>query len=191
MENLVFSFGNTSSDIQNTQGTSRTLNAISSLFFGDNAIRFYQKQYIKVENDIDIANGLVLNIGASNEKRQILSNATNLHFFGNNPRPNYPHNNYLNTFPEHSSTTAWLRVQYTPFYKYKIRDGKKQYISSDFPSFGFGYKKAFSIGNAAEQSSFSIFQANIFQSLKLDEFNHLNYRIIAGTFLSKQKLFAP
>lgn len=188
---LNFSFGNTSSDIQGRQGTSRFLNSLSSLFVGENVIRFYQKQYIKVENDIDIANGLILNVGTSYEKRQLLNNQTALHFFGNKPRPNYPDDAYMNTFPDHSATTGWLHLQYTPFYKYKLVGRKKQYISSDYPSFGLGIKKAFPLTNASEQSSFSILQFNIYQSLKLSEFDHFNYKVIAGTFLSKQKVFAP
>ena len=185
------SFGDISADVQEKQGTSRYLNAVSSLFFGDNVIRFYQKQYIKAENSIDIANGLVLNGGASYEKRHLLNNLAEMHFFGNKPQPNYPDAAYLNSFPAHSASTGWLHLQYTPFYKYKLVGRKKQYISSDYPSFGLGVKKAFSLTNSSEQSSFSIVQFNINQSLKISEFNHLNYRVIAGTFLSKQKVFAP
>jgi hypothetical protein len=54
-----------------------------------------------------------------------------------------------------------------------------------------GIKKAFALTKASEQSSFSIVQFNINQSLKLSVFDHFNYRVIAGTFLSKQKVFAP
>ena len=185
------SFGETSDDVQETQGTSRFLNAFSSLFFGDNVIRFYQKQYIKAENSIDIANGLVLNSGASYEKRHLLNNLAEMHFFGNKPQPNYPDAAYLHSFPDHSAATGWLYLQYTPFYKYKLVERKKQYISSDYPSFGLSIKKAFSLTNESEQSSFSIVQFNIYQSLKLSAFDHLNYKVIAGTFLSKQKVFAP
>ena len=76
------SFGNISADVQEKQGTSRYLNAVSSLFFGDNVIRFYQKQYIKAENSIDIAKGLVLNVSASYEKRHLLlSSSSSAHSF--------------------------------------------------------------------------------------------------------------
>ena len=107
------SFGNISADVQEQQGTSRFLNAVSSLFFGDNVIRFYQKQYIKAENNIDVANGLVLNISASYEQRHLLNNLAEMHFFGNKPQPNYPDAAYLNSFPDHSAATGWLHLQYT------------------------------------------------------------------------------
>jgi hypothetical protein len=54
-----------------------------------------------------------------------------------------------------------------------------------------GVKKAFQLTDKSEQSSFSILQFNIYQRLKISAFDRLNYRVIAGTFLSKQKVFAP
>lgn len=185
------SFGNSSADIQGNKGTSRFFNSLSSLFFGQNVIRLYQKQFIKAENSIYVANGFNVNIGASYEKRHLFDNNTNLHFTGSQPLPNYPDDNYRNLFPDHSASEMWVNLQFTPFYRYKIQDEKKIYVKSAYPTFGFIFKNAFSIGSATEQSKYSVIQLNINQNLKLNEFNNLNYRMVAGKFLSNSKLYSP
>ncbi len=186
-----FSFGNTSTDIQGNNGTSRFLNSLSSLFFGQNAIMFYQQQYIRAENSIYIANGLKLNTGASYEKRHLLENNTTLHITGKQPLPNYPDAGYLNLFPDHSASVMWVNLQFTPFYRYRIQDEKKIYVKSDYPTFGFIFKNAFSIGNAPEQSKYTVIQFNIDQQLKTGEFDNFSYKITAGKFLSNGKLYSP
>jgi len=185
------SFGNTSADIQGNKGTSRFLNSLSSLFFGQNAIMFYQQQYIRAENSIYIANGLNLNIGASYEKRHLLENNTTLHITGKQPLPNYPDAGYLNLFPDHSASVMWVNLQFTPFYRYRIQDDKKIYVKSDYPTFGFIFKNAFSLGNAPEQSKYTVIQFNIDQNLKSGEFDNFSYKITAGKFLSNKKLYSP
>jgi len=185
--------GNSSEDIQGVKGTSRFLNSFSSLFAGDNVIRFYQNKYFKLENSIDIANGLRLTTGAAYENRQLLTNNTNFHILGNNVRPNFPDADYERLFPINVSTTGWIRMDYTPRYKYKIKNGKKQYVSSAFPTVGFEYKKAIPLPHLieTEQASYDRLKIFINQSIKLTEFDKLQYRAVFGSFLTKKKLYAP
>jgi len=183
--------GNTSEDIQTNRGTSRFFNSLSSLFFGDNAIRFYQKKYFMAENQVDITNGLRLWTGASYEDRQLLTNHTNYHFFGGAPLPNYPDQAYSDAFPNHTATTAWVRVEYTPYMKYRVKDGRKEYAGSPFPTFAVKYKKGISLLSQTEQSDYDKVDVSVHQNIKLSEFDRINYQVVAGAFLSKQKLYAP
>ncbi len=188
---LNISFGNISEDVQCEKGSSRFLNSLSSLFFGDNVIRFYQKEFFKIENSFYIINGLSLRTGAGHENRQSLENNSSLHFFGNKPLLNYPVMNEMSYFENHSSTMGWLYLNYTPKYRYKIKDGKKEYVSSRYPTVGIGYKTAFALTNHKNQSHFNVFQANISQDVKISVFNRLNYSIIAGMFVGNSKMYAP
>jgi hypothetical protein len=183
--------GNSSQDIQGENGTSRFLNSLSSLFAGDNVIRFYQNKYLKLENQIDVANGFRLTVGAAYEDRQLLANNTDFHFWGMTPRPNSPDMAYSNAFPTNTATTAWAKVEYTPFYKYKIKNGKKEYVSSDYPTFAVEYKKAFSAFYWTEQASYDKIKLSVRQIIKLSEFDKLKYNVIFGSYLTKQKLYAP
>jgi hypothetical protein len=188
---LNLHIGNSSEDIQGTKGTSRFLNSISSLFAGDNVIRFYQNKYLKLENSVDIANGLRLTAGAGYENRQLLTNNTNFHIWGNDVQPNFPDADYSKSFPVNTATTGWLRVEYTPWYKYKIKNGQKEYVSSAYPTFGFEYKKAIPFLNQTEQASYDRLKLFISQNIKLTEFDKLYYSVVFGSFLTKKKMYAP
>lgn len=189
---LKMNIGNSSADIQGDKGTSRLFNSISSLFVGDNVIRFYQKKYFTLENDVDVLNGLRLTAGAGYENRELVNNQTDYHFFGQTPQPNYPDQAYRDAFPTHTSTTAWLKLEYTPYYKYRIKDGKKEYANSAYPTFAIAYKKAIPLlSQSRQQSSYDKITFFIGQNLILSEFDRLNYRVTVGSFLSKKFLFAP
>jgi len=188
---LLFSIRNTSENIQQEQGTSRFFNSISSLFFGDNAIRFYQNKSIGVENKIDIINGLSFTLGTGYANRQLLSNHTSYHFLGNAPEPNFPSQSYSDAFPNNSITAAWTKIEYTPFYRYRIKDGKKEYVSSAYPTFELTYKKAIPILNKTEQASYDKINLLIRQRVQLSEFDRFNYSVSLGTFLMKDKIYAP
>ena len=188
---IRLAIGNTSEDVQKENGTSRFINSISSLFFGDNVIRFYLKKYITLENQIDIANGFRFTTGAGFEYRHLLINNTSYHFFGNTPVPNYPDQAYSDLFPTNTATTGWLKLEYTPFYRYRLKDGKKEYVSSEYPTFAVDYKKAIPLFNTTEQSSFDKIEISIHQSLTVSEFDKLNYKVSVGDYLTKQKLYTP
>jgi hypothetical protein len=188
---IRLAIGNTSEDIQKENGTSRFINSISSLFFGDNVIRFYQKKYIMLENQIDIANGLKFTSGAGFEYRHLLTNKTGYHIFGDTPVPNFPNQAYSDLFPTNTATTGWMKLEYTPFYRYRLKDGKKEYVSSEYPTFAVDYKKAIPLFNQTEQSSYDKIEISMHQSLTVSEFDKLNYKVSVGDYLTKQKLYTP
>jgi len=188
---LKLSAGNTSMDIQGNKGTPRFINSISSLFFGDNVIRFFQKEYINFENQIDIANGFRIAIGVGYEYRQLLSNNTTYNIAGQTPMPNYPDQAYRDAFPNHTATTGWMKLEYTPYNKYRIKDGKKEYAGSVYPTFNLEYNKAIPLFNQSERSSFDKIEISIHQNVTLTAFDKLSYRLSTGTFLTKQRLYTP
>ena len=188
---LSLALGNTSEDIQEGRGASRMLNYISSIMTGDNIIRFYQKKYLSVENQIDLSNGLRLTVNGNLEDRTLLTNNTSYHSFGRAPLPNYPDQAFSDAFPNHTSTTASLKLEYTPLMKYRIKDGKKEYVGSSYPSFTLKYKKAIPTFNGSQQSEYDKIDVSMYQNIKVSEFDQFSYQLVAGTFLSKQKLYAP
>lgn len=186
---LELNVGNYSEDIQGLAGSSRLLNSFSSLLAGDNVIRFMQNKYVKVENKIDILNGFVCTTGIAYENQKLLANTTDFHFWGTQPRPNSPDISFSNAFPTHSISSAWLKLEYTPFNKYRITNGRKEYLSSDYPTFGFEFKKALPIFNHTQQSSYDRIKLSLHQNLRLTEFDHLKYNFSFGSFISKSQLY--
>ena len=184
-------FGNTSEDIQGDAGTNRLWNSAYTLTDGTNTIRYFNNKYFKLENQIDISNGLRLTTGFGFESRELLSNISNFNLSGNEPKPNYPDADYALNFPKNTASTAWLKLEYTPRYKYKIINGKKEYISSDFPTIGIEYKKAIPILSNPNEANYDRLELSVQQTVKLSEFDNLKYNISYGGFINSTKLYAP
>jgi hypothetical protein len=118
----------------------------------------------------------------------MLENHTTWNFFGirnqwTPNRPEYVHD--LNS--SYSGFTAYmLNLQYTPQYYYEIREGKKHYRRSDYPTFVAGYQQGFSAGNwIGNYSTFSKAQVAVYQGINLGIFSQLSYAVIAGKFFNK------
>lgn len=188
---LTFSIGNSSYDIQGNTGTPRLLNSLSSLLAGDNVIRFYQNQTLKIGNRLNVANGLMLNLEASYEQRNLLSNHTGLHFWGIEPRPNCPDLAYSAAFPENTSTGINAYLEFTPQQRYRIKNDRKESAGSAYPTFSLHYHSAFRVKDSKEQAAYNLLKLGIKQNIKLGEWSGLSYQATTGTFLSKDKLYAP
>jgi hypothetical protein len=66
-----------------------------------------------------------------------------------------------------------------------IRNGKKYYRRSGYPTFRIGYQQGFSAGSLLENySTFSKAQVIIYQTVNLDIFSRINYALIAGKFFN-------
>ena len=188
---LTFSIGNSTYDIQGNAGTPRLLNSLSSLLAGDNVIRFYQNQTLKIGNKLNVANGLMLALEASYEQRKLLSNHTGLHFWGMDPRPNSPDLMYSAAFPENTSTGINAYLEFTPQQRYRIKNGHKESAGSVYPTFTLNFHSAFRVNDSKEQAEYNLLKLGIKQNIKLGEWSELSYQTTTGTFLSKNKLYAP
>lgn len=127
------------------QAISPFFNGISSLLFKTNYARYFENRYVKVGNKVDLANGLVLMAKMEYKNTRQLENSSNFSFFSNKVdyKPNLPENAEVTdaNLTGQISTTAGFRLEYTPKYFYKIRNGVKVMSYSSFPTIFFGYDK--------------------------------------------------
>lgn len=186
---LSISGGHTTADYNNENGMLQLINSFSSLIFGKNPIKFYEKKFITVSNTIDLANGLPLTTGLRYEKRNALDNRQSYNFFGNTPSSNLPHGQTIQ-MPENTAFVASLRLSYTPRYRYRMYKGKKEYADSDYPTFSLRYDRGIPVGGGLS-SSFDRLEGSITQTVKIDEFNRFIYNVNAGKFLSTKRLYLP
>ena len=186
---LTASTGRTSSDFAGNNGTGRFGNTIGSLFLTKNTAKYYHMNYATLSNTIDIANGLILTTDLNYEKRSDLENNTSFSFFGKNPSSNKPHG-YIDPIPAHESFTTGISLQYTPRHRYRLFNGRKFYVNSDFPTVGLAYRKGFS-GNSKKNSSFDLIESSVTQNISLGIFSKLFYEINAGKFLSAKQTYLP
>ncbi len=121
------------------------VNSIASLFFKDNFARYYESRFIKLKNSIDITNGFTLTADLSWEKVLQLQNTTSFSFVHkNDPYPsNIPYNAQLteSAIQDQINSVVGIKIEYTPRYYYRIREGVKVMSHSNFPTFYFQYRK--------------------------------------------------
>ena len=175
---LILSAGQTSEDFSGKEGMTRLLNSAYSSWNGKNYAKLYGKDYVSLSNQIDVGNGLQLTIGSELTKRYQLNNHTTWNLLGkkNNWMPNVPeYNKPLNAL-DGDFVRSSVRLKYTPEYYYRIREGKKDYVRSRFPTFELDYQ----MGRELELSAT--------QDIKLGLFSRLNYTLIAGKFLRNNPL---
>lgn len=190
--NFFLDLGQRSSDFNPEYGINRSLNSISSLFFRYNYLRLYEESYFKTGNDIDLANGLRLSASIKYAKREHLQNSTDFSFFFINDRDyedNRPENPHLVNYPldDQQSFVIRLGLTYTPGYYYKIKNGIKNMVSSDYPTFHIEYQKGIP-GAFNSRADFDFFETRISQSKDLGIFSNIDWSLGAGVFITKKNL---
>lgn len=186
---LSLSSGQTTADYNSESGTLLLINSIASLFFGENPVKFYRKEFVSFTNTIDLTNGLPLTTGFTYEKRKALHNRQSYHFFGNAPSSNLP-NGQLTPMPENTAMKAKVQIAYTPQYRYWKHRGKKIYAHSDYPTLSLQYETGIPTGSKGS-ASFDKLEGSISQTIKINEFNRVGYYINAGKFLSAKEVYFP
>lgn len=187
--NISLSGGQTTADYNGESGTLLAINSIASLFFGENPVKFYKKEFVSLSNTVELANGLPLTTGISYEKRNALHNRQSYNFFGNTPSSNLP-NGQLTPMPDNSAMKVKIQLAYTPRYHYWKHRGKKMYVYSDYPTFSLLHETGISTGSK-ESASFNRLEGNISQTIKISEFDRIGYTVNGGKFLSAKRVYFP
>ena len=186
---LLVSAGNTISDFAGADRPGRIVNGFASFIAGRNTIKFYQKQFVFVSNEIDIANGLRLTTKFNYEKRNDLENATSYNLLKREPASNRPHGQ-IDRMSDHEAYIANIELSYTPRHYYTILRGRKRYLNSSFPTVSLRYNRGFPMGNSLN-ASFEKIETSIVQNIRLGLFDRLYYAVNAGTFLSSKQAYLP
>ncbi len=181
------SAGHISRNINAESGESRLMNSITALDLGQNFIRFYDSRFFRAENRIDIANGLHLYTDIEIDKRSSLGNATMYNFLKRQVPENIPSS--ADMYEAHTASAFTLGISYTPFYRYRVSNGRKWYISSKYPTFSMTYKKGINLFDADNGPSYNRIAGAISQTIGISPFETFNYSISSGAFLSNKRLY--
>lgn len=194
---LSLTAGHSSADYSGEAGVEPFLNMLFCFERGRNPRKYYDKRYIGISNKIDLANGLQLNLGIEGAYRDPLEINTTWNLFGvknrwTENRPNYPgaiNENY------DMSLKYDVGLKYTPRNYYRVFDGKKEYVYSDYPTFELSYshglnkvpKSILSPDSYNRLSSFAKIEFSVKQTVKLGYFSNLDYTLTAGKFLNSNE----
>lgn len=177
--NLKISAGSVSEDF-NPEGIHRFNNFSSSLIYGRNYSFFYQKDYISVFNNIDLANGLKLTTGAEIARRHGLENTTNYTWGRKRDiKPNILPNDRFD------KTAIYIGVDYTPYSYYTTKDGAKTYVKYTSPTFYIRYDQGFSSWQK-DNSKYRKLSGGLHQNIEVSEFSNLGYDLEGGGFIGNR-----
>jgi hypothetical protein len=192
--NIHFHIGSESVDYNGETGLNSTMNSLVSLFFRRNYLKLYQQNQAFITNKIDLANGLNLSAELGYRTARPLNNHTDFSFFYQNERdysPNIPDND-----PEvlarnvYNEEAYWdVKLEYTPRYYYIIRNGRKYYQHSAYPTLEIRNKMAVP-GIINSTADYDLLEIGIKQLKEWGMMHAFLWNVKGGFFLNYNQVFA-
>jgi hypothetical protein len=177
-------------DFKNEQDGKYLMNSISSLFFRENLIQYYDRIYMGFKHKTEVFHSFQMSYGFSYEQQRPLDNRSNYSFFFQKKRDyksNIPDNKYVvdnSDYLSSQNTLLWdISLSYTPrmFYRYSQNQKIKYYAGSKYPTFTISWKKGLNIYQRLA-SNFDYLELNITQNINLKSLKHFKYSVTAGFF---------
>lgn len=188
---LSLSGGILSADYNGDCGESRLVNAYSSALFGHNHIKLYEKTFFTVDHAIEPCNGLLFTASFSWQRRRMLDNHIRENWFKKDVQPNIPKNEAFRKMPDNDILKGSLGLEYTPAHYYHMRDGRKVYEASAYPTFSLVYDRAFPVKSGRYLTSYHRMQFSVRQEIEFGLFNRLYWSANAGTFWNAENMQFP
>ena len=159
--NLTHKFNNTNNSILTINGgssaaqfngnnpISNVVNTVSTLFFKNNFMKLYEKNFVSTTFGREIVNGFYMNVGAEYAERKPLYNTTDQSvvkshdvYSSNNPLD--PTNETTAAIVKNNLVKTNVALRFNFGQKYLSRpDGKYNIPNDDYPSITLGYEKTF------------------------------------------------
>lgn len=189
-------FGNEITDLNNYGTMSPLSNTINSLLFERNYPKFYKRDFISINTQRELANGLQAYLALDYNKNYALTNSTLFKFRGYDDRA-FTSNNPLNPaddaplFSTYQSTAITASLTYTFGQKYITRPDAKIYTEAKYPRLNLTYKKGIN-GVLGGDTDYDLITFEAYQErVGLGLFGYTSFVIGAGKFLNSQQVFFP
>ncbi|MBU1008931.1 MAG: DUF5686 and carboxypeptidase regulatory-like domain-containing protein [Bacteroidetes bacterium] len=188
---ISISGGRSCIDFNANQGIMPFFNTFTSLFARHNYMKLYEQDFIRIQHQIDVTNGLVFKLTGAWMQRRPLENHSDFYLtnmYGDQYSPNIPPPILAN--PElvapHKVFVVDASLDYTPRHHYRM-DGKvKRMLYSHYPTFSLQWRQAFD-GVAGSDARYQYAEAGIRQSFDIRMIGRLQYAFLAGTFLDNSR----
>lgn len=184
---LGFEAGSKAVDFNEKSGINPMLNVITSLYYKDNHMKLYDKNYVKIWHKTDLANGLSLHAQLEYANRKQIYNNNKFYISGpgdNAYTSNIPQGVNPDLVQDNKALTFTAQLEYTPRHRYRISKGVKRMVSfHSQPTFGLLYKQGIK-DIVDSESDFSYLEASVKQEFDMGFNDRLAYNVKAGSFLS-------
>lgn len=189
--NLVVSGGRVSEDFNKESGEKRWINALASLLFARNEIKFYDRTFAAITNNIEVANGLFLYTGVNWERRALLVNNVANSIFRRKAKPNLPENTDYTPMPDNEALTVTASLEFTPAHYYRMVQGRKQYEDPKFPTFTLRYDRAFGLNGSRPSPTYNRIELSARQEIEFGMFNTFYWSVNGGSFWNAEAIQFP
>jgi len=168
------------------------INDISTLFFEDNFMKLYERNYIDLKWREQLNEYVTVYGQLTWARRSELFNVTNytiIDYKEKSYTPNAPVNvELLNTnFDTHNAFTGIVRVEARPWQKFRIRNGGKFRVNNSSPIFKAEYRGGFSA--LGSNVRFDQIELGVRHQLRFGIRGTLDLDIKGGTFLNTDKMY--
>ena len=187
--------GRRSQDFDSRHGINPFINGVSSLFFQNNFMKLYEKDYLRLHHRFDIVNGLVLSNAIEYAQRRPLENNTDFSVagcMGGEYTQNIPAIQGLEelVMPAHNALVIDARLSYTHRHYFMRMDNRKMMLYSRWPTLSLAYREGFE-GILNSDTRFRQLEASVNQSFTVRMIGEFEYTVNAGKFFNSDKLFTP
>ena len=196
---LFFRTGMISRDISTGGSISTLLNTVTTLFMERNYLKLYDTRYVYFGYRGEIVNGLSIELTAGYDNRKTLENTTGFTLINTSREysDNIPDNKYLvpGADPDYALRDQEhyeivTNVTFTPKQRYRISNGTKVPLDSEWPTFEFTWKHG--INEFSELTEpwkhFDMLKLYVGKETSIGAFSSFYWRIGTGGFLNKSWL---
>lgn len=181
-------------DLNNRGSLPPLFNTISTIFFGRNYQKLYERSFGSVEWRYTLPHNVKLATSAVWENRQWLPNSTDYTFWNRNRQyitSNNPFTPDQHTplFEENQAFRMTAALSYDFGTKYETYPHRRVYLPSKWPTLSVNYTKGIPHVFASDVD-YDLLTANLYKTrMGLGLYGHLSFSLTAGTFLNNRKLY--
>jgi hypothetical protein len=170
----------------------KIVNSVSTLFFKENYIKLYERNFINTCFEREIFNGLTLNAEVVYSERKPVFNTTDFviikkdqEFTSNNPL--LPEDEITPAIVKHNLVNTYLTAKINFGQQYMSRpDGKFNIPDDQYPVVYFGYEKGF--GSNLDDYNFDHINARMTYDVTLGNKGNLEMNVKAGKFYNAESI---
>lgn len=179
-----------SEDYKKEQAIPGFLSMAAALLFKENYPRLFYEKQISIDNGIDLANGLRMDLGISYRDYTPQINRTNFSLFKQEEK--YKPNEVINpetTFSNFIKQQAMILKaswSYTPRYHYRMHHGRKIMIDSKYPTFTLGLEQG--IKALSSDADYLLIEAGAYKKTEFTFRPVIDWAVNGGWFIRNSQM---
>ncbi len=187
--------GRQTEQINYDQPIAPIVNSFMTLLFKDNYMKILEKDFVKISNEKYVRSNLRLTTSAEWAKRKHLENEEVKPWFKDQSydyTPNAPNNFELDTtaFETHKAFTIGVGIEYEPWQRYFVKNGKRMISERPTPILSLNYRKGIP-DFASSTTNFDQIEIGFKHKLEIGVRGTLGFNAKLGHFLTDKNVQFP